>query len=545
MSSIAANFLESRPEARAFKVEDLMREIRRGRVRIPSFQRPLAWTRDDARKLVDSLYRGYPVSTLLFWETRADPAEVRLGPRLKVDAPSRSDAWWVVDGQQRLVSLARILLSDDDPEETFALDFDLDNATFAPARPTAERANDASRWLPLNRVVDSEQLIQWLLHQQPGEARRGRAIQLGKRLREYDIPAYIIRSDDEAVLRDIFGRVNSTGKRMKVDQVFEALNSDRAAARPGSLAAMADEVAKLGFGRIDQRLLYRLLRVLQGQDVVESNRDEPQRLGSDEAVEAYALTERVVHAVIGFIAADAGIRHFSLMPYKEPLVTLGKFFHFHPQPKPRSRALLVRWLWRGALNGSHQGSTVSARKSLALIDPQDEERSVQQLLARVGRERPPVAELAERFNFRHANAKLQTLALLEWLPCDLVTAQPLDLSRWLDYRASDDAPPLQSMVRSGPPLPLQLAVANRLIQPPGVGLLKRLKGVADSQVLASHGIDVQAHAALVAGRPAEFLRRRAETLRFHFQQCFDRHARWDETDRPSLPALLQNLDDGG
>ncbi len=79
MTRDAFESLERRPEARAFKVEDLLGELRRGRMRIPSFQRGLRWERGDAAKLLDSLWRGYPIGTLLFWETRAEAGEVTFG----------------------------------------------------------------------------------------------------------------------------------------------------------------------------------------------------------------------------------------------------------------------------------------------------------------------------------------------------------------------------------------------------------------------------------------------------------------------------------
>lgn len=121
--------LERRPEARTFKVEDLLAEVRLGRVRIPPFQRGIRWKWQDAAKFFDSLYRGYPVGTLLFWETDAEPAEVHFGS-VHISAQARTDALWVVDGQQRLVSLARVLPAPEPDADGFALYFDLDQRSF-------------------------------------------------------------------------------------------------------------------------------------------------------------------------------------------------------------------------------------------------------------------------------------------------------------------------------------------------------------------------------------------------------------------------------
>lgn len=66
------HLLERRPEARTVRVEDLLAEVGRGRIRVPEFQRLFRWERDNARELLDSIYRGYPIGTLLLWETSAD-----------------------------------------------------------------------------------------------------------------------------------------------------------------------------------------------------------------------------------------------------------------------------------------------------------------------------------------------------------------------------------------------------------------------------------------------------------------------------------------
>src|SRR5512146_3000622 len=47
---MSAPLLTDRPRAEAASVEDLLVRITRGEVRIPTFQRPFAWTREDVKK---------------------------------------------------------------------------------------------------------------------------------------------------------------------------------------------------------------------------------------------------------------------------------------------------------------------------------------------------------------------------------------------------------------------------------------------------------------------------------------------------------------
>ena len=56
-----------------------------GKLRLPDFQRPQRWEYEDRKQLLDSIYRGYPVGTLLLWSRPADAGTVRWGD-YRVDA---------------------------------------------------------------------------------------------------------------------------------------------------------------------------------------------------------------------------------------------------------------------------------------------------------------------------------------------------------------------------------------------------------------------------------------------------------------------------
>lgn len=526
--------LERRPEARAFKVEDLLGELRRGRMRIPSFQRDIRWKRDDAAKLLDSLWRGYPIGTLLFWETSAEAGEVVFGT-VRVSGAARSDALWVVDGQQRLMSLARVLLAPEPDKDDFALYFDLDDEKFI--YPAKRRADDPSRYLPMTEVLDSERLMQWVFqHTVEQPQRRERAFTVGKRIREYETPAYLVRTEREETLREIFGRTNSSGHPLQQSQVFDALNGARGQSRPASLRQIAADLAAMGFGAIEEKLLYRLLRVLQGGDVAEDKGEGPRRLDDGVAERTYRETAAAARRVVQFLMQDVGVPRYALLPYKQSFVLLGKFFHHHPDPSARSRELLARWVWRGALAGVHRGDTVSTRATLDRINARDEESSVQKLLETVKDRPSALPNIDEPFNFRFAAGKLLALAMLALKPRDLESGAPIDIGQ--DAGVDEAKFPMSSIIKeSAAKIALQGA-ANRLIHPQRPKIRQRLAAVRDPEVLASHGITGIAAQALRDGDADEFLGRRADFLRGHCALFFDRRARWEESDRPSLKALL-------
>ena len=52
-------------------VNAILALIEMGTLTLPRFQRGYVWKRPDVSKLMRSLYKGYPVGSLLIWETQA------------------------------------------------------------------------------------------------------------------------------------------------------------------------------------------------------------------------------------------------------------------------------------------------------------------------------------------------------------------------------------------------------------------------------------------------------------------------------------------
>jgi uncharacterized protein with ParB-like and HNH nuclease domain len=87
----------------AQKLLVLLDQIDNGTVQLPEFQRGYVWNRDQVRGLMRSLYRRYPVGSLLLWQTRSEGVSARgsgIVPKGYVEL--------LLDGQQRITSLYAI-----------------------------------------------------------------------------------------------------------------------------------------------------------------------------------------------------------------------------------------------------------------------------------------------------------------------------------------------------------------------------------------------------------------------------------------------------
>ena len=82
----------------------ILDQIDLGSIALPEFQRGYVWSRDQVRRLMRSLYRGYPVGSLLTWETQTLNADARGDGPLAPGAVKL-----LLDGQQRVTTLYGIV----------------------------------------------------------------------------------------------------------------------------------------------------------------------------------------------------------------------------------------------------------------------------------------------------------------------------------------------------------------------------------------------------------------------------------------------------
>jgi hypothetical protein len=213
MSSVSI----SQSGAVSYTIVDLVGAATEGRVRIPDFQRPLRWQFEDVRRLFDSIVNGYPIGNLLLWKRRAPKARVILGS-LQFEAKDFEEGWWVVDGQQRLTSLANALTIQGAQDERFSLAYDIKKKSI-----TKYTKEEDGYIIPLPIIYDLTKLIKWFTKDFPEAIDAlDEASRVSRVIRDYRVPAYLVENEDEGVLREIFDRMNNYGKRLKLAEVFSA-----------------------------------------------------------------------------------------------------------------------------------------------------------------------------------------------------------------------------------------------------------------------------------------------------------------------------------
>jgi len=135
-----------RPEAVTLSIDDLFRDAKNGKIKISRFQRGFRWKSEDMLKLLDSIYRGYPIGNLLFWETDSSQrAKSVFGPVVVEEATKVAKL--VVDGQQRITTLVGIFLLPESAacDKKWEVHFDLKTKNFEVLK---KNAKPPYYWIP-------------------------------------------------------------------------------------------------------------------------------------------------------------------------------------------------------------------------------------------------------------------------------------------------------------------------------------------------------------------------------------------------------------
>ena len=340
---------EPRLEHQTFKVKQLVEDYRLGRIVIPEFQREYVWRPGKAPRLIDSLYRGFPISSLLLWQSTEEARARRRDPR-----PIRSALMnWLIDGQQRVITLSRTMNGDEGID-----------VVFHPEQEEFRLANAATRkdpnWIRVSELWDDD-TYRHLRRNLDGSRhadRREARFETLRRILDYEIPVVrmVDHSFDDAV--SAFTRINTLGVRLKKEDIESA----QVAARHSGF--IADEVTPFlnglrqqGFTRLNVMHLFRACAFVAKPDG--RDRTPLHELQRQDVLVAWKRAQRATEQAIGLIRGELGLVNMDILwsgALVVPLIALCATM----SPRQRDSRELAGWLALAALYHRYSGSSETA-----------------------------------------------------------------------------------------------------------------------------------------------------------------------------------------
>ena len=347
----------SEPQAvsssQSYSIAQLRSLVKSGRLRVPQFQRSFRWEKQDVLNLVDSVLRGYPIGSLLLWKREAEAEHLRIGA-LDIEAGSLPDALWVVDGQQRITSLVNVMDPEGAHDPRFSLGYSLEEQKVVPVRDSG-----ASLIVPLPDLFDLGRALAWLRDNPDGTEYASHIQDVTGRLADVSVPATIMEDADEAVLREVFDRINNRGKKLNAAEIFDAIHGGPSdGLTTAGIAVHVDE--RTHFGVLADKVVVQALLVRRHTDITRDVHGEfsPSRRAvsdfpNESQEEAYLETERSLVDAALFLQ-QCGIPHMTFLPFRFQLLVLARFFAFFPHAQDRNLELLAACLVPGQESESVQ-----------------------------------------------------------------------------------------------------------------------------------------------------------------------------------------------
>ncbi len=393
-----------------YTLKKLVEDIDMGEIGLPDIQRPFVWPATKVRDLFDSMYRGYPIGYLLFWENGYPGEHRTIGAERKQKVPRLL----IVDGQQRLTSLYAVIkavpvVGKDFRKRRIRIAFHPREEKFEVTNPAIEKdpwwiPDISALWRPgTNTFTFVNGFLRRLREgHEVGEGEQERlagAIARLERLLDYPLTALEVSSSvNEDQVAEIFVRVNSKGTSLNQSDFILTLMSvfwdegraeleefcERSRTPPGDsrpspfnhyLRPSPDQLLRvgvaLGFRRARLENVYSLLR---GKDLKSGQLSVEQRdrqFGVLREAQAWVLDLQNWHEFFKVLSragypGEQLISSRTAVLYTYALWLIGRR-DFGVDPYDL-REVMARWFFMAALTGRYTGSSESRmEQDLALL----------------------------------------------------------------------------------------------------------------------------------------------------------------------------------
>lgn len=370
----------TRIDVKTKSVQDLMDpgEIPSGRYWLPSFQREFVWDADRIRQLLDSIFRNYPIGSVILWKpssrnaTEVDPTAV---PLMNVASPVSREPHLVIDGQQRLTSLLLVFNGWRLQRGTDGKSVSCAPIAYEPGRDrfiiSEKRGHDFSKIVRAFIQNDLDALNELRGKTLPSVFEQMK--QKARKLLTYSFSQYILETDVEdsktfADMANAFIRINKEG--VKIGNV-ELMLSFVAGVVGGDIKQrirILDEEFKNSFSMAPQptiRFVFSNFGLSQTQlakvQQFEPNIKRINSIPQDQQESIFKTSATALRNALKFLDGEFGIRASQFLPSQNTLVPLAAYFHHRKLEKiqdvpPNEVQQILRWFILANFHGVYSAS---------------------------------------------------------------------------------------------------------------------------------------------------------------------------------------------
>jgi len=344
------------PKPDILRIEELVKDVKSGDIKLPKFQRPFVWNKEDILKLLDSVYQGYPIGSVLLWLTREKLAAERKIADLEInDRPDEYPTNYLLDGQQRLSTLCGALYWDGKNKNSiWNIAFDVQTEQFLHPKNTLKITE-----FPLNKVINtSDFLAQCRAFDALDEKDLfySRAERLLSSIKDYKIAA--VRIGDMALdeVAPIFERINSSGRQLTMVDLMRAATWKGGFDLNDAISSVRDACEAKHFYDIKELHILRSISAAAGLGIHKEDIEKLRNKTSSELQGAASKSVEAYKLAVDFLTSELPLTSINYLPYALQLTYIVEFFNLNPSPTLAERKKLRSWFWESALSKQYGSS---------------------------------------------------------------------------------------------------------------------------------------------------------------------------------------------
>ncbi|MGQ3487609.1 GmrSD restriction endonuclease domain-containing protein [Roseovarius pacificus] len=417
-------------------IRALIERVTSGDIRIPAFQRDFVWEPDQVAFLIDSIYKNFPIGTVVFWQTDERlNTEKKLGsfelPEPRRDYPVN----YVLDGQQRITSLFSVFQTELTPSDTSWVDvyFDM-NAANNPQDSSFvaldESEVDWERHFPIKTFFDT--IGYRNATKNLGDERAALVDDVQAKFKEYRIQNQTFETQDRNEVAIVFERINRAGTELDLFELLAAWSWSDDFDLIEKFKELQDKISEHGYEELtDERDLQ--LRTCAAVITGETSPNKILDLQGDDIRSRFIEIESGILGAIDFLKRELGVLHFKMLPFPGILVPLSTFFATAAADgvnySDKQKEVLIKWFWRSVFTRRFSAD-VSERQA-------NDIREMHALRNDENHEfRFPSFEIKfdfrkARFSAGNANSKATVLMLANRKPHSFLSGATIDTSKVL------------------------------------------------------------------------------------------------------------------
>ena len=361
------DFEQPKPDSK--KYSDLISEIQKGIIKIPKFQREFVWSVDKTAKLLDSILKGYPIGTFIFWQTDERINDIKNVGNLEIpDTPEGTKVQYVLDGQQRITSLfaaylgAQIQKTGEKKVTHYSdivvnLDKNIseNDDQVITAEPTGEK------FISLYDVLNFSFKKSKELSDRFSEDELETINAYSTAFKTYEFSTVILRKEDIDSAIEVFTRINTSGQTLTLFEIISAKTYDEEQKfdMQAKWEDFIEELKDIRYEGISSTVILSLLSLVLSR-TKECKRKTILALDKQAIINNWDLAISALKDSVDYFRTTYRIPVSQLLPYDSLLVSFGYFFLLNKgKPGPFQRKCLEEFFWRMSLSYRYSSSAES------------------------------------------------------------------------------------------------------------------------------------------------------------------------------------------